>query len=622
MDATQLAGFGDKVRLLNEHTALAFKYALSRKPADVLAAKKGQLKGAKGGKMEDSHNVLLYDVGSTTATASLATITMSPKTEGRKIHVAERLTIRSVAFESGVGGLSIDGKIAALLADRHNTAMRELAAEQTVGGGWFGTDGKAQNASSWDIRTVHGGRAMFRLLAEAQKLKEILSANMNIPVNIPSLPAPAAPGGGVAEADLKTEITREGLEDIISGLVDVMLDPVRRVLDDTGVPRSDIDAAVIVGGGVRVPLLQERLKKLLKRENLDTRLNGDDAVAHGLAAFGAAQQSNGNTMKALRRDVKIVGDRYPHGLTPNKFSLVKPLGQKGPAWDHASAGVGRLTAKAAALAAWQQAVSDFEAMIFDWDDRLDPKRLEAEEAQRLLEEESAAEAAAEETEEDAGEGGDAPELVQEEPLFTKEERASNQTAQRQVLVDVKAWLETVAETGGAADVVVFGDGVVPATTEGVADKLAETEAKLNELEPPQPPELQEEEEESFDFDKLLEEGDAPGGRESAEGDDGFGFDYAPSLSEVERQQGVLYTFYQLHAPKTREEVTTIIRRRVDAEGEGEPGAMKADAFDVLCGKLEGKYGESPISVWEAAQAAASDPGHADEPEPEEDDDDL
>jgi molecular chaperone DnaK len=70
--------------------------------------------------------------------------------------------------------------------------------------------------------------------------------------------------------DLKTVVTRSELEDRTVDLVEALLVPVRRVLDETGMTKSMLDAVTLVGGGSRVPIIQEKVKKLLKREQLDS----------------------------------------------------------------------------------------------------------------------------------------------------------------------------------------------------------------------------------------------------------------------------------------------------------------------------------------------------------------
>ena len=65
-------------------------------------------------------------------------------------------------------------------------------------------------------------------------------------------------------------VTRSELEDRTVDLVEALLVPVRRVLDETGMTKSMLDAVTLVGGGSRVPIIQEKVKKLLKREQLDS----------------------------------------------------------------------------------------------------------------------------------------------------------------------------------------------------------------------------------------------------------------------------------------------------------------------------------------------------------------
>eukprot|EP01048_Picozoa_sp_COSAG05_P019110 COSAG05_NODE_2921_length_2509_cov_2.239834_1_plen_559_part_00 len=156
-DAARLAGF-ENVALVNENTALAFKYALSRNPRDILA-EKGKNKKAKKTN-EDAHTVLLIDVGATGATASLVSIRIGTKTKGRKMSLTETIDIQAVAWEDRVGGRNFDREVAQLLANRYN------AAEVARGA-----------IADYAIQTDEAPQAMGRLLREAERTKEKLSAN-------------------------------------------------------------------------------------------------------------------------------------------------------------------------------------------------------------------------------------------------------------------------------------------------------------------------------------------------------------------------------------------------------------------------------------------------------------
>eukprot|EP01045_Picozoa_sp_COSAG04_P017653 COSAG04_NODE_1577_length_6261_cov_20.494645_2_plen_784_part_00 len=316
-DAARLAGI-DQVALINENVALAYKYEMARSPREVLESKLHKKR------KDDVHTALLIDVGASGATASIATFRIGTKTKGRKMSVIETIDIRAVAWSDSMGGRAFDRRLAALLAERYNAAQRELG-------------------STADVRDDR--RALVTLLREAARTKEKLSANKELAVTIEGLPSAVAEFG-----DLKTVVTRAELEEVTADLVEALLVPVRRVLDETGISKSQLDAVTVVGGGSRVPIIQEKLKKLLRREQLDLKLSGDEAVAQGLAAYGAAQLQG----KDFRRDLKVVHQPYPLGLTPSRAQLVAPL--EGAAWDEAVASIGRLTEKAAALEAHQQVI--------------------------------------------------------------------------------------------------------------------------------------------------------------------------------------------------------------------------------------------------------------------------
>ena len=54
------------------------------------------------------------------------------------------------------------------------------------------------------------------------------------------------------------------------------MQPVRRVLDEAGVSKGDLQQVTLVGGASRMPLLQSEIKKMLRRETLELTLNGDE----------------------------------------------------------------------------------------------------------------------------------------------------------------------------------------------------------------------------------------------------------------------------------------------------------------------------------------------------------
>lgn len=69
-----------------------------------------------------------------------------------------------------------------------------------------------------------------------------------------------------------------------------MVAPVNEVLAKAGLTIDDIDQIELLGGGIRVPRVQELLQETLKKTELGVHLNGDEAMCFG-AAFIAANSS-------------------------------------------------------------------------------------------------------------------------------------------------------------------------------------------------------------------------------------------------------------------------------------------------------------------------------------------
>ena len=65
----------------------------------------------------------------------------------------------------------------------------------------------------------------------------------------------------------------------------------RLVCKEAGLTVDDIDQVEILGGGLRVPKVQEIIKETMKTEELHVHLNGDEAMCFG-ASFMASNSSS------------------------------------------------------------------------------------------------------------------------------------------------------------------------------------------------------------------------------------------------------------------------------------------------------------------------------------------
>lgn len=93
------------------------------------------------------------------------------------------------------------------------------------------------------------------------------------------------------DIDFKVLVERATFELISKHLVERIQLPIERVLAQAQKQISDIDAIEIIGGGVRIPMVQSRLTEYFQGKEIGAHLNGDEAMALG-AVFQAANYSN------------------------------------------------------------------------------------------------------------------------------------------------------------------------------------------------------------------------------------------------------------------------------------------------------------------------------------------
>lgn len=142
-------------------------------------------------------------------------------------------------------------------------------------------------------------RALAKLLKEAQRVKTVLSANAETNAQIEGL---------FEEVDFRTPISRDQLEALCEDLFPRVAQPLLTAVADSGLKMDDIETVIIVGGGVRMPKVQDLLKTANNERDLGKSLNGDEANALG-AAFEAASLS-----KAFRVKKFINRDYNPYSI--------------------------------------------------------------------------------------------------------------------------------------------------------------------------------------------------------------------------------------------------------------------------------------------------------------------
>jgi heat shock protein 1/8 len=121
-------------------------------------------------------------------------------------------------------------------------------------------------------------RAMRRLRTACERAKRTLSSATQASIEIDSL------ADGV---DYYTTLTRAKFEELNIDLFRGCIDPVNRVLNDSGLSKSQISEVVLVGGSTRIPKVQQLLYDYFNGKELCKSINPDEAVAYGAAVQGA-----------------------------------------------------------------------------------------------------------------------------------------------------------------------------------------------------------------------------------------------------------------------------------------------------------------------------------------------
>jgi len=212
----------DVLRIINEPTASALAYGIDK---------------------EQDATVLVYDLGGGTFDVSILTL-------GDGV-----FEVKSTAGNNHLGGDDFDKRITDYLVE-------EFRKKEGV-----------------DLR--NDPYAMQRLRDASENAKIELSQRQSTNINLPYITTDSN-----GPKFLNIDLTRSKLEQLIGDLVESTVGPVKQALGDARLEPKDIDHVLLVGGSIRVPLVQETVKKILGKEP-DKGINPDECVALGAGIQGA-----------------------------------------------------------------------------------------------------------------------------------------------------------------------------------------------------------------------------------------------------------------------------------------------------------------------------------------------
>ncbi|KAI1343914.1 actin-like ATPase domain-containing protein [Xylariaceae sp. FL0016] len=174
--------------------------------------------------------------------------------------------------------------------------------DRTVGGDAFNylivddmiskfVESKAAQKASVTAEGVRGhGRAMAKLLKEAERLRHILSANIETATSFEGL---------YDDVDFRYKITRSYFEEMAESYVEKVGVAVQKALDVAELDIKQLDSIILFGGASRTPFVQKQLEKIAGSDRLRGNVNSDEAAVFG-AGFRAAELSPSFRVKEIR----------------------------------------------------------------------------------------------------------------------------------------------------------------------------------------------------------------------------------------------------------------------------------------------------------------------------------
>ena len=132
-------------------------------------------------------------------------------------------------------------------------------------------------ASKHGVDLTKDKMAMQRIREAAEKAKIELSSSQQTSINLPYITVDAEKN----PLFLDETVTRAQFQAMTAELLDRCRRPFQAVLKDAGIPVSDIDHVVLVGGSTRMPAVVDLVKELTGGKEPNKGVNPDEVVAVG-----------------------------------------------------------------------------------------------------------------------------------------------------------------------------------------------------------------------------------------------------------------------------------------------------------------------------------------------------
>jgi len=280
------------LQLINDNAAVALNYGIFRSSSFNTTVK----------------HIMFYDMGASHTTATIVGYsTVKVKDRGYSETVPQ-LVVKGVGFDITLGGLEMDMRMRDHLVKGFKEANSKLKKDIT------------QNP-----------RAMAKMLKEAKRVRQVLSANTDAKSQIENV---------FEEKDFKMKVTRVELEEMCSDLFAAVEKPINMALDAASIPIAEIDSVILMGGGTRIPKVQEMISKSMGKEELGKSINTDEAAALGAVYKAASLMAGFKVKRFIVKDLNLypvdvqfertssTEGEAPRQINRNLYHRLNPIPQK------------------------------------------------------------------------------------------------------------------------------------------------------------------------------------------------------------------------------------------------------------------------------------------------------
>ncbi|KAE8160694.1 Hsp70 protein-domain-containing protein [Aspergillus tamarii] len=291
--AAELAGLNVDA-FVSEGLAVGLNYATSR-----------QFPSVSNGQKPEFHVVYDMGAGSTTATV-LRFQSRSVKDVGKFNKTVQEVHVLGTGWDKTLGGdslndLVVGDMIANLVQDKK---LKDRVAPSDI---------------------ASHGKTMARLWKDAEKVRQVLSANTETGASFENLYE--------EDFNFKYRITRSKFEQLAEQHIARVGQPLEQALAAAGLQLNDIDSVILHGGAIRTPFVQKELERVCGASNkLRTSVNADEAAVFGAAFKGAALSPSFRVKDIRAHDVSgyPVLLKWPSESRERQQKLFTPTSQVGP----------------------------------------------------------------------------------------------------------------------------------------------------------------------------------------------------------------------------------------------------------------------------------------------------